>query len=144
MGAGLNRTERRRRRGSGRRPMSEINVTPFVDVMLVLLVIFMVAAPLVQTGVPVELPPSAADALPQAQEPPLEVALDAAGRVFIGENEVPLDALATALSGVDPAQEVALRADAALPYGAVARVMGALEAAGLRKIAFVHVPDPVR
>ncbi|WP_076070136.1 protein TolR [Sphingomonas montana] len=133
-------------RGSkGRRaPMAEINVTPLVDVMLVLLIIFMVTAPLLTAGVPVELPESRAGGLEQEQEP-LQLSLDGQGRVFIGETEVSdadlpgrLAQAAADGAGKEPPQ-VFLRADRALEYGRVMKVMGELNAAGLNKVALVTV-----
>ena len=103
--------------------MSEINVTPFVDVMLVLLIIFMVAAPLLTVGVPVELPETAAEALPVETEEPLTVTLTADGRVLIMTTETP--------------DKLFLRADGAIPYAQVMQVMGALNAGGFRDIGLV-------
>ena len=131
----------RRRRGRGRsRPMSEINVTPFVDVMLVLLIIFMVAAPLMTVGVPVELPKTAAGALPGEEEEPLTVTVTADGVVMIQTTEVDRDQLVTRLRGI--AQErsgtrVFLRADGAVPYAEVMQVMGALNRGGFSNIGLV-------
>lgn len=120
--------------------MSEINVTPFVDVMLVLLIIFMVAAPLLTAGVPIELPETAAAPLPQEDEEPLAVTVAADGRVLIGSTDVPRDELVTRLRGI--AQErtsgkVFLRADGGVPYGEIMVVMGALNAGGFRDIGLV-------
>ena len=134
-----------RRRGARRSaPMSEINVTPFVDVMLVLLIIFMVAAPLLTAGVPVELPETAAQPLPQDDEPPLAVTVDAEGRVFLGAGgeaaEVPRGELVTRLAAISAEganARVYLRADGAVPYADVAEVMGALNAGGFRNIGLV-------
>ncbi len=122
------------------KPMSEINVTPFVDVMLVLLIIFMVAAPLLTVGVPIELPETAATALPQEEEEPLTIALAADGRVVLQETEVPFDTLVaklTAVAGERRDDKVFLRADGAVPYDLVMQVMGALNAAGFRSIGLV-------
>jgi len=132
---------RRRGRGSrGTRPMSEINVTPFVDVMLCLLIIFMVAAPLMTVGVPIELPETAAEALPTDQEEPLSVTLAADGRVLIQETEVPLADLITRLQAIRDereSQQVFLRADGGIPYEQVMQVMGMLNAGGFREIGLV-------
>ena len=133
---------RRRRRGVGR-AMSEINVTPFVDVMLVLLIIFMVAAPLLTVGVPVELPDTAATALPAAEEEPLVVSLTADGRVAIMTTEVPQDQLVNRLRAVAVERgdnRVFLRADGAIPYERVMQVMGALSAGGFASIGLVTDP----
>jgi len=131
-------------RGKGRRraPMAEINVTPFVDVMLVLLIIFMVTAPLLTAGVPVNLPDSRAAALDQDQEP-ITLSIDETGRTFIDETEVPDavlgDRLAALAGGSDQPRQVFLRADRTLDYGRVMRVMGELNRAGLNRIALVSV-----
>ena len=135
---------RGRRRSNRVKPMSEINVTPFVDVMLVLLIIFMVAAPLLTVGVPVELPDTAAEALPAPDEEPLTITLTADGRVLIQTTETPLDQLITKLRAIGAERadnKVYLRADGAVPYARVAQVMGALNAAGFRDIGLVTDPD---
>jgi biopolymer transport protein TolR len=129
------------RRGHGRRrtPMAEINVTPLVDVMLVLLIIFMVTAPLMTAGVPVNLPDSRAKPLDQQQQP-VQISLDQTGKLYIDEEEVPVSALpgrlATIPSG-DAAPQIFLRADRGLDYGRVMQVMGELSRAGLTKVALV-------
>ena len=139
MGANLPSSSRHGRR---RTPMSEINVTPLVDVMLVLLIIFMVTAPLLTAGVPVNLPQSKAGALKQDKEP-VTVSIERSGQIFIGEDEVAEDALsdrfATIAAGQPP--QVYLRADRSLDYGAVMRVLGELNRAGLNKVALVSVGD---
>ncbi|ARE39800.1 Tol biopolymer transport system, TolR protein [Rhodovulum sp. P5] len=120
--------------------MSEINVTPMVDVMLVLLIIFMVAAPLLTVGVPVELPKTAADALPAAQEAPLTVTLTADGRLVVQETEVEPAALIPKLRAVAAERrddKIYLRADGSIAYERVVQVMGALNAAGFRDIGLV-------
>jgi len=120
--------------------MSEINVTPFVDVMLVLLIIFMVAAPLVTVGVPVALPKTAAGALPADQEEPLTVTLTATGAVQIQTTEVERDALVGRLRAIATERDsdrVFLRADGAVPYAQVMEVMGALNAGGFSNIGLV-------
>ena len=143
MGAGTIEKEGgsgRRRRGGRTRPMSEINVTPFVDVMLVLLIIFMVAAPLVTVGVPVALPKTAAGALPADQEEPLTVTLTAAGIVQIQTTAVPRDALVGRLRAIATERDsdrIFLRADGAVPYAQVMEVMGALNAGGFSNIGLV-------
>ncbi len=131
----------RRRRGRGARaPMAEINVTPMVDVMLVLLIIFMVAAPLMVAGVPVDLPDSQASALDN-RDKQVTVSLDAQGQIFIDEAPVPAGAFNARLSLIAPgageAPPVVLRADKALDYGRVVAVMGALNKAGFRQISLV-------
>ncbi|MBE2278568.1 MAG: protein TolR [Rhodobacteraceae bacterium] len=144
MGAGVMRkaggdSRRRRRRGAAA-AMSEINVTPFVDVMLVLLIIFMVAAPLMTVGVPVELPKTAAAALPTEQEEPLTISLTADGRIMVMNAEVPEGEFIPKLKAIAAERQsdkVFLRADGSLPYERVAQVMGALSAAGFNNIGFV-------
>ena len=128
------------RRGR-RAPMAEINVTPFVDVMLVLLIIFMVTAPLLVAGVPVNLPESRAGALDQDQEP-LQISLDSEGRIFVGEQQVEEGELPSILAGRRSAggaegPQVFLRADRQLDYGRVMRVMGELNRAGLNRVSLV-------
>ncbi|MBB3992855.1 biopolymer transport protein TolR [Sulfitobacter undariae] len=130
---------RRRRRG-GAQPMAEINITPFVDVMLVLLIIFMVAAPLLTVGVPVELPKTAAQALPAEQEEPLTVTITAEGSVQILTTETPREELVAKLRAVAAEREgdrVFLRADGAVPYSTVMEIMGALNAGGFSNIGLV-------
>lgn len=120
--------------------MSEINVTPFVDVMLVLLIIFMVAAPMLTVGVPVELPETAATALPTEAEEPLTVTMTAQGALLIQKTEVDANELITKLQLIAAERDsdrLFLRADAAISYGQVAQVMGALNAAGFRNIGLV-------
>ena len=138
--AGTGRRRARRRRAG---PMNEINITPFVDVMLVLLIVFMVAAPLLTVGVPLQLPRSAAAPLPVDQEDPLTINLDASGQVFVQREPVAFEALVETLAALAAARSsdrVFLRADAALDYGRVAQVMGALNAGGFRNIGLVTDP----
>jgi biopolymer transport protein TolR len=140
LGGAVRNRGRRGRRGNKRRPMSEINVTPMVDVMLVLLIIFMVAAPLLTVGVPVELPKTAAAALPTEQEEPLTVTLTADGRVLIQKTETERDQLIPKLRAVAAERrddKLFLRADGSIPYAAVMEVMGALNAGGFRNIGLV-------
>lgn len=137
--SGQRRASRRGRRGKSQ-PMAEINVTPFVDVMLVLLIIFMVAAPLLTVGVPIELPESAATPLEQEQEEPLTIGLTAEGLISLQSTEVPRDQLVTRLRAVAAERtddKVFLRADGAIDYARVMEVMGALNAAGFRNIGLV-------
>lgn len=132
--------------GPGRRgrrtPMAEINVTPMVDVMLVLLIIFMVTAPLLSTGVQVDLPQSKAAALEQ-NNAPIAISIDARGAVFIGDTAVPAGDLEARLRQRAAASHEAggprvfLRADQGLGYGRVMAVMGEINRAGLRKVALV-------
>ena len=132
---------RRRRRGRNRtRPMSEINVTPFVDVMLVLLIIFMVAAPLLTVGVEVDLPKSAANALPGDSEEPLTVTVLANGSIQIQTTETPRDQLVPKLRAIAAEREtdrVFLRADGAVSYAVVMQILGALNAGGFANVGLV-------
>src|SRR5690348_5029393 len=127
-------------------PMSEINVTPFVDVMLVLLIIFMVAAPLLTVGVPIELPETRAKPL-QGDNEPLTVSVKQDGRVFLQNSEVGLDTLtpklvAIAKNGYE--ERIFVRADKAVGYGDVMKVMGELNRAGFRKIGLVTDSESVK
>ena len=130
----------RRGRGGRRTPMAEINVTPLVDVMLVLLIIFMVTAPMLTAGVPVDLPDSRANALPQEQQE-ITVAITGDGTIYLDNTvlapgELP-DRLATVGCGTGDERQVTLRADRALDYGRVMAVMGELNRAGCNQIALV-------
>ncbi|QNE32044.1 protein TolR [Sphingomonas sp. NBWT7] len=134
------------RSGGRRAPMADINVTPLVDVMLVLLIIFMVTAPLLTAGVPVNLPDSRAKPLDQDKQP-TEISLDADGKIFIAKEEVSADALPARLDAIaagagegEPPQ-VYLRADRVLGYGQVMKVMGELNRAGLNRVALVTIGD---
>lgn len=143
MGAGVvqsNGGGRRGRRRHKARAMSEINITPMVDVMLVLLIIFMVAAPLLTVGVPVELPKTAASALPTEQEEPLTITLAADGRLLIQTTETAGNELIPKLRAIATERaddKVFLRADGSIPYERVMQVMGALNAGGFRNIGLV-------
>ena len=144
MGASL--SSRTRSGRSRRAPMSEINVTPLVDVMLVLLIIFMITAPLLVAGVPVDLPESRAGALDQNAKP-VQIALDKNGDIFIDDAAVTDSALPRQLAAIAAApappegRRIYLRADRALDYGRVMRVMGELNRAGLNRVALVSVGD---
>lgn len=132
-------SRRRGRRGGGA-VMSEINITPFVDVMLVLLIIFMVAAPMLTVGVPIELPDTAAKAMPDEQEPPLTISITAEGAIFIQDTEVSDTDMIPKLQAIAAertSDKVFLRADGALDYARVAAVMGALNAGGFNNIGLV-------
>ncbi len=129
----------RRRRGR-HAPMSEINVTPMVDVMLVLLIIFMVAAPLLQTGVQVELPEAKGTQLPQPKQDPLAVTVKLNGDAYIGETQVAIDEIAPKLkaiakNGFD--EQIYVRGDKGVPYGVVMKVMSRINAGGFKKLSFV-------
>lgn len=143
MGAGVVKKgtggHRRRRRGTAA-AMSEINVTPFVDVMLVLLIIFMVAAPMLQVGVPVRLPETAANAMPTEQEEPLTITITAEGDLVIMTTAVADGELIPRLQAIASertSKKVFLRADGRIPYERVAQVMGALNAGGFNEIGLV-------
>ena len=126
-----------------RRPvMSEINVTPFVDVMLVLLIVFMVSAPLLTVGVPIDLPQSQAKALQQDNEP-LTVSVNVDGQVYLQDKQIELDDLVPKLKAIidarhgDPNEQIYVRGDRKVDYGTVMRVMGRLSSAGFRRVALV-------
>ncbi|RKJ95370.1 ExbD/TolR family protein [Alicycliphilus denitrificans] len=129
-------------RTQGPEPMSEINVTPLVDVMLVLVVIFILTAPLLANSIRLELP-RAQGTQPGAAPQSVTVSVDKAGQAFLDGEALAQDALAARLKDVAarrPDTEVQLRADAAVPYGRVAELMGAAQAAGLSRIGFVAEP----
>ncbi|MDH5723525.1 MAG: protein TolR [Alphaproteobacteria bacterium] len=147
MGASLSsKTRSRGRRTGGQyRPMAEINVTPMVDVMLVLLVIFMVAAPLLTAGVPIDLPNSKAKSIDTEDNKPIEITLDKDGKIFLGEKtEVKKVTLVTMLSPMLEGREdtrIYVRADKALDYGNVMSVLGLLNAAGFTRVALISEPE---
>jgi biopolymer transport protein TolR len=131
-------------RTQGPQPMSEINVTPLVDVMLVLVVIFIITAPLLASSIKLDLPKTDAA---QASDVPkfVSVVIDKTTRVFLNDQPVELPALAESLkksAAANPATEVQLRADEAVPYGRVVEVMGVAQKAGLSRIGFVAEPKP--
>ncbi|MFC3230313.1 protein TolR [Marinibaculum pumilum] len=119
--------------------MSEINVTPFVDVMLVLLIVFMVTAPLLTVGVQVDLPKSEAPNI-QGSDEPLTVTIDSAGLIYIQETEVPESELAVrlkAIAGEAPDRRIFVRGDQAINYGQVVEVMGVINQAGFKRVALI-------
>ncbi len=130
--------------GTGRRRhamMSEINVTPMVDVMLVLLIIFMVSAPLLTVGVPIDLPQTKAKSLDQDKEP-LVLAVNDNGKVYLQDNEISIDDLVTKLQAITQArggfdERIYVRGDRKVNYGTVMRVMGRLSAAGFHRVALI-------
>ena len=136
---------RRGRRRKG--PLTEINVTPLVDVMLVLLIIFMISAPLLTVGVPVELPKTEASAV-EIKSEPLSVSIDQQGAIFVGDSETGFDELSARLlseaGGAEQAAErpVFVRADGRAPYQAVARVMARLSATGFTKLNLITDTAP--
>jgi biopolymer transport protein TolR len=130
--------KRRRRRRS---VMSEINVTPFVDVMLVLLIVFMVSAPLLTVGVPIDLPQTQAKALDQDREP-LTLSVNLDGQIFLQNTEIKIDDLVPKLKAITdarggPDEQIYVRGDKKIDYGTMMRVMGRLSAAGFHKVALV-------
>lgn len=152
MGAGVNTGGgggRRRRGRTAHRPMAEINVTPFVDVMLVLLIIFMVSAPLMTNGVPLDLPAAKGNQLQSQDKEPLVVSITKDGRVFLGQEEntamrledlVPkLKAVAQNRGGSE--EPIFVRGDKSVEYGQVARVMARIRDAGFRKLSLVTVSE---
>lgn len=133
---------RRRRGGRKHKPMADINMTPFIDVMLVLLIIFMVAAPLLTTGVPLDLPQTGAQSL-NLEKQPLVVSIKADGKVFLMETEITLEELVPKLQAVSktgPDERIYIRGDKSIAYGRVAEVMAVLTTAGYRKVALVNEP----
>jgi biopolymer transport protein TolR len=127
---------RRRGRRSRRGALAEINVTPLVDVMLVLLIIFMISAPLLTVGVPLQLPKTEAGAM-QDQSEPLTISIREDGQVFLNQTEVPFGSLSPALrdvAGAGMARPIYVRADGRAPYAIVAQVMAALSASGFANI----------
>ncbi len=140
-GSGGGRRRGRRRRSAA--VMSEINETPLVDVMLVLLIIFMVAAPLLTVGVPIDLPETAAKPM-EGQTDPINISVDAEGRVFLQDSEIPADEVvaklqAIAKNGVE--DRIYVRGDRAADYGTVMRVMARISAAGFKKIGLITTEE---
>ena len=134
-----------RTRGNRRRPMAEINVTPMVDVMLVLLIIFMVAAPLLTAGVPIDLPDSKAKAISDEDNKPLEVSISKDGRIFVGETEVDETRIVTILTSMtedNPDRRIYIRGDKGIDYGKVMSVLGTINAAGFNKVALISEAAP--
>ena len=130
-------------RRSRRKPvMAEINVTPMVDVMLVLLIIFMVSAPLLTVGVPLDLPQTQAKSLDQQDKTPLQLSVDINGKIFINDTEVSMAELVPKLKAITDArggfeERIFMRADKKADYGTVAKVMGQLSGAGFKRLALV-------
>ena len=122
------------------RPMSDINVTPLVDVMLVLLIVFMITAPLLTAGIAIDLPDARAKALAQQDNTPVEIVLEPSGRILLGDAEVKLDrliALLGAISSENADRRVYLKADKRLSYGQVMSVMTAINQSGFTKVALI-------
>jgi biopolymer transport protein TolR len=138
--------------GGGRRGrrraavMAEINVTPMVDVMLVLMIIFMVSAPMLTAGVPLDLPQTQAKSLEQQDKTPIQLSVDIKGKVYINETEVSLTDLLPKLKAITDArggtdERIFMRADKKADYGTVAKVMGQLSGAGFKRLALVTEVD---
>ncbi|MEO5375266.1 MAG: protein TolR [Alphaproteobacteria bacterium] len=144
MAAFINKEGSRRGGRRGGRQMSDINVTPMVDVMLVLLVIFMVTAPLMSVGVQVDLPKTRASGL-QGDDRPLTVSIDTKGTIFIQETAVTMDELGprlVAIAGAKPDTRIFVRGDKGIQYGRIMEVMGGINSAGFSKVALVaELPD---
>ena len=132
-----------RRHGRRLRPMSEINVTPFVDVMLVLLIIFMVAAPLLTVGVPIDLPETDASAL-NSQTQPITISVDQTGKIYLQETEIPLDEIVAKLEAIATTgyqERIYVRGDRDADYGAIMKIMGRINAAGFKRIGLVTLEE---
>jgi biopolymer transport protein TolR len=133
-----------RRRRRALKPMSEINVTPMVDVMLVLLIIFMITAPLLAVGVPIDLPQSKAPPI-QSTEEPLTITINSKGKIFLQETEIKYDELVPRLQAISENgydKRVYIRGDKNVDYGTVMKVMGALKGAGFNKLNLVTDVEP--
>ena len=145
MSTGGSGYQRGGRNGNSHRPMAEINVTPFVDVMLVLLIIFMVAAPLLTAGVPIDLPDSKAKAISDEDNKPLEVSISKDGRIFVGETEVDEERIVTILTSMtedNPDRRIYIRGDKGIDYGKVMSVLGVINGAGFNKVALISEAAP--
>jgi biopolymer transport protein TolR len=144
MKAGGGSGKRRRARKSA--PMAEMNMIPFIDVMLVLLVIFMVAAPLLTVGVPVELPKTGAAQL-NIEQKPIAVTIDERGKIFLQEKEIPIERLAPEIQAIAKEgfdERIYIRGAAQVNYGRVAEVLAALKSAGYTKTALINQPQDRR
>ncbi len=132
-----------RRRGRHHSLMSEINVTPMVDVMLVLLIIFMVAAPLLTVGVPIDLPETQAKAM-NSDTQPITVSIDQAGKVFLQETEIPIDEVVPKLEAISKTgydERIYVRGDKTADYGTVMKVMARISAAGYKNLGLVTLQE---
>jgi biopolymer transport protein TolR len=138
-------SRRGRRRGGGKRPLADINVTPMVDVMLVLLIVFMVAAPLLTVGVPIDLPQTKAKEL-NTDSKPITVSVTPAGDIFVGDQAVQLEGLVDAINAkaASTDERIYVRGDQTANYGAVMKVMGVLSSAGFSKIGLITAQDEVK
>ena len=138
-GSGGSGGGRRRRGGRGKAIMGEINVTPFVDVMLVLLIIFMVAAPMMTVGVPIDLPETQAKAL-NSETQPITISVKNSGEVYLQETPIPVDEVAAKLEAIATTgynERIFVRGDATAPYGVIADVMARIQGAGFKNIGLV-------
>lgn len=134
---------RGRRTGGSYRPIAEINVTPMVDVMLVLLIIFMVAAPMLTAGVDVNLPDSKAKALQTEDQKPIEITVDKDGKIYLADTEIKKAALISILKPMmegDEERRIYVRGDRDIEYGKIMEVLGHLNNAGFRKVALISRP----
>jgi biopolymer transport protein TolR len=148
MGAALGQSGGHKRRRGHRRalPIADINMTPFIDVMLVLLIIFMVAAPMLTVGVPIELPKTAAKPM-QDETQPVTVSINPKGEIYLQETQVTLDDLVAKLqaiskNGVD--ERIFIRGDQAVNYGMMMQVMGLVSGAGFKKIGLVTLQEDAK
>lgn len=135
------------RRNTRHGQFSEINVTPFVDVMLVLLIVFMVSAPLLSTGVAVDLPQSKAGALSEEDSKPIEVSLTPEGKLYVGESEIEREKLIAVLSNMTEQnldRRIYIRASQDLSYAKVMDILGAVNGAGFKKVALLSSPAPFK
>ena len=133
----------RRRRGRKKALMSEINVTPFVDVMLVLLIIFMVSAPLLTVGVPIDLPDTQAKAM-NADTQPITVSVNSEGKIYLQETEIPIEEVVPKLQAIAKTgyeERIFVRGDKAADYGTVMKVMARISAAGFKNIGLVTLQE---
>ncbi len=134
---------RRRRRSRRHSPISEINVTPFVDVMLVLLIVFMVAAPLLTVGIPIDLPETEAKAL-NSETQPITISVDETGQIYLQETEIPLEELVAKLDSIAKngyQERIYIRGDRTTDYGTVMKVMARVSASGYRRIGLVTLQE---
>ncbi len=141
--SGVRRRGNGHRRGRRRQPMSEINVTPFVDVMLVLLIIFMVAAPLLTVGVPIDLPETEASAL-NSETQPITVSVNEAGEIFLQETAIPIDEVVPKLQAIATTgyqERIYVRGDRNADYGTVMRVMARISSAGYKNLGLVTLQE---
>ncbi len=146
MGAALGKSSTksgRGRRRSRHQPISEINVTPFVDVMLVLLIVFMVAAPLLTVGVPIDLPETEAKSL-NSETKPITISVNESGQVFLQETEIPADEIVAKLTAIAEngyEERIYVRGDQVADYGTVIKIMARISAAGFKRIGLVTLTE---